>query len=691
MKSKVLDRPMFKKSMMVAGMAPAEEIDPENVGIMSGFKDMMMDLELPEDDEDENGEEREDTEKMLDRTPDSPEILMNNLRGDMRSVDARVEELADLVGYNAAADTPESVLALLQPVLAAQQAPAMPPMMPPGMPPEMPPGLPPGMGAAPPMPPGAPALPPGGIAGLGAGAPPMPPGQPPLQMAKGGIVQRFSDGSDEEGVTAPGQATYPPELVERAREEITKYLASQPLTVPSLESQVRLREPIYKQLLGTADRGVVQGQMLFDVAQAGLNLAAGVDAEGKPLRGAQSPVSRFAAAFSKVPGQIGARAAELQKDERALRLAAIQAGEKDISTIREQNTKLIESQRKLFSDILKSSNTSMFGKGDWHWNVVNRPGLLANWAAGKTSEAQDTLIDSAINRFEERARPRREQRTDPDTSLPYSVEVPGSPMPPFVQQAIDARKNLLGATGAVVAPPGGRGAAPAAGGAPAPAAAATPTAAPEARTVRPETTPSMAGQPGAALPAAPGGGPGTGATQAGALPSRSLWGTSSLITGPVSRTLGAVSGVPGLGDPFPLITQAQNLASQEVENLVEAFLKSGRAPVAEQERLRNLYSVGPKFWDDPAAYRSRLISIDEEIGREMNKASNEAYNDQLASKDRQNARQFLQAAEKFRSSLGVPVRIYTAEDPVYKTLPAGAEYLWQGTIPMRKGGAQRGR
>jgi hypothetical protein len=37
---------------------------------------------------------------MLGRTPDSPEILMNNLRGDMRSIDARRDELADLVGYS---------------------------------------------------------------------------------------------------------------------------------------------------------------------------------------------------------------------------------------------------------------------------------------------------------------------------------------------------------------------------------------------------------------------------------------------------------------------------------------------------------------------------------------------------------------------------------------------------------------
>ena len=67
-----------------------KEMDVENVGIMQGFMDRMMDDEDEGDDEDE---------AMPERRPDSPEILMNNLRGDMRSIDARRDELADLVGY----------------------------------------------------------------------------------------------------------------------------------------------------------------------------------------------------------------------------------------------------------------------------------------------------------------------------------------------------------------------------------------------------------------------------------------------------------------------------------------------------------------------------------------------------------------------------------------------------------------
>lgn len=150
MKSKILNRPMFKKAN--------KDVNPENVGIMQGFADVLDTEELDSMMEDKE-EGDMDTATMQERTPKSPEILMNNLRGDMRSIDARVEELADLVGYNAAVSTPTEVLALLQPVLAAEAqqgigslpAAGISGQPPQGMPPSLPGGAPTGM----PMPPPA--------------------------------------------------------------------------------------------------------------------------------------------------------------------------------------------------------------------------------------------------------------------------------------------------------------------------------------------------------------------------------------------------------------------------------------------------------------------------------------------------------------------------------------------------------
>ena len=61
--------------------------DIENIGIMQGFLD---DAAMEEDElEEEEYSDESQAARMLDRRPGSPEILMNNLRGDMRSVDTK--------------------------------------------------------------------------------------------------------------------------------------------------------------------------------------------------------------------------------------------------------------------------------------------------------------------------------------------------------------------------------------------------------------------------------------------------------------------------------------------------------------------------------------------------------------------------------------------------------------------------
>lgn len=158
MKSSVLSRKMF--------IQPPKKA---NGGIIS----------LVEDDEDTEDD-------FADRTPENLEIIANNLRGDVKSLDERYEELAELIGEEAAAQTPEEALVLMQKNLAAQQ-PQQPPQggMPPqgGNPPQPP------MGGMPP-PPQPPQPPMGGMP-----PPPQPP-QPPVQRAKGSPMT--GEGDEEE-------------------------------------------------------------------------------------------------------------------------------------------------------------------------------------------------------------------------------------------------------------------------------------------------------------------------------------------------------------------------------------------------------------------------------------------------------------------------------------------------------------
>jgi len=184
MKDEILKRAMFAMPLSK---------EAQGTGIMSGF-----DMDEMEDDVDGNAD-MEDMPPMA-RTPQNPEILMNTLRGDMRSVDARYMELAQMVGEEAAMETPPEVLAMLMGQMGAQQGgigalPQGQAMAPPGA--QAPGGQTPPpaqMGAqqpAPAMPQGGAPMPPGMES-----APPFPQGaEAPQGYAYGGPVESTMPGN----------------------------------------------------------------------------------------------------------------------------------------------------------------------------------------------------------------------------------------------------------------------------------------------------------------------------------------------------------------------------------------------------------------------------------------------------------------------------------------------------------------
>ena len=334
---------MAKEKMQII-----DDDEIENVGIMSGFLDDIDELmeEIEKEGQVEEGDDA-DMARILGRQPDSPEILMNNLRGDYRSIDARREELADRVGYNAAQQTPDEVLAMLQPIFAQQGIGALPMggadvgalpmdamtgMPPPGGMPPMDPAM---MGMPPPaaqpmmdMPPEMMGMAPEGIASL----PAEMPAEMPMQMARGGVVQRFQQGGDVIKSFLERQGETPVDPMSRARE----------LT------------PEYQELLGLSDTGSNRAQMLFDIAQAALGYASNVGPDGQPLRG--SGAARLAGATRALPGQLGARAAAMKDDQTRARLAALQQAQSEREATIASNTALSAEQRAILLEQMKQEN-----------------------------------------------------------------------------------------------------------------------------------------------------------------------------------------------------------------------------------------------------------------------------------------------------------------------------------------------
>lgn len=336
MKSKVLNRPMFQKAM-----------DPENVGIMHGFKDSLEDnlkkvMSMSEEDDDENEApeyENEDEEgesgRMIGRTPRSPEILMNTLRGDMRSPSARRKELADLVGEEAAMETPEEVLTLLQSKLGqgiasvpgSQNAGPAPGGAPP------PPLPPPGAGAPPSGPMGLEALgsqlqaagltpPAGGAPAPEAPAPGPGPAAPgPLNMADGGEV------SYERYYAGGGDVQKKSNL-----EDVVSRFGSP--NTEDIKKRMGEYTSLYGDILGDSkkQKDLDKALMLAQIAQRGFNFAANVSPTGTPLTG--SFASRAAGAFGDVPGILVEGTKNQRERDQKIKVAALEAARGDESESR---------------------------------------------------------------------------------------------------------------------------------------------------------------------------------------------------------------------------------------------------------------------------------------------------------------------------------------------------------------------
>lgn len=238
------------------------------------------------------------------------ESVMNAMRGDEASIEERRDELAGVVGPEDAAQTPESVLALVQPVMQmaaidqgigelAQEEMTEP------VEGAMAEGI---MSTVAPPPQEAAPMPPAGMGG-----------PPPVNFNKGGLVRR----GDNQPVQmyAPGG-------------EVTDPIAA----AGRLGELYQQKVPLYQSIIGDQSEALqkqkelTQSQMLFDIANTALAFAAPMEGERRGM----SPAERlaYAARSTQLPQMISARAGEQLKAEQAakakdqqMKLAALSAAE----------------------------------------------------------------------------------------------------------------------------------------------------------------------------------------------------------------------------------------------------------------------------------------------------------------------------------------------------------------------------
>jgi len=289
-----LDRPLFRQMGGPAQMMPDETMMAVDQAEAAGAQIGQQYLE--------------GTMQSLDQA-ESPKEVIDAIRGNEQPLEARYQELAGFVGEADARQTPETVLALVQPTIMMTEEGAM------------------GTGIAQLMQQMVGDVDMGGTdmgQGVGslmmAGASEAP---APQNFNQGGAVAHLAKGSDDSGTVPAGIAGINTIM------ETFGSLAKPP-SAETVAGYYESLLPMYQKILGDDEeaRQARRADTFFDIAQAGLNLAAGVDPRSGQSVAGQPFASQLAAAASQLPAQISAREAERRATDRALKATALETAMK---------------------------------------------------------------------------------------------------------------------------------------------------------------------------------------------------------------------------------------------------------------------------------------------------------------------------------------------------------------------------
>lgn len=349
--------------------------------------------------------------------------------------------------------------------------------------------------------------------------------------------------------------------------------------------------------------------------------------EGKITRDAQQKLQSFKIIAGRDP-----------TDEERLRLAGIQPRE-GRQTLAQKIAELEGVTGKAASpeQIAKLAGAAtpedrMFGAGITGRALEIMTESAPTFSAGLTSEAEDRRFLAAITQY---TQPKQIQ--NPDTGI---METTRPTLPVFVSEALQRRGFNL------------------------------PSDQP-AQMPAPSPAPTTQEQPSSL---------GTGQEQGGQAPrnlpttsGKTVFDLAGLITGPVPAAAEAASRTPLVGQVFraPQITQARTFMSQAQRDLVRVLQNNPRFAEGERRAIEKEVDISPSVFDDPNAFKDRMIGVDDALSNRLKNALNTAQSNRVGKEERIQAMNIANAIVNFRELLGVPPRVKTVKD---------AEELMPGTL-----------
>jgi hypothetical protein len=347
------------------------------------------------------------------------------------------------------------------------------------------------------------------------------------------------------------------------------------------------------------------------------------------------------------------------KEQRQLKLLGMQAAEKEIAGTKEQNLKLLESQRKAFGDILKAAAKSgtpqsgVFGKGVTG-GALNFMYMRADdFAKGKLDPEDERAFMTAVTEY---TQPSFVTTTNPLTQE-TSTREQRNELPEFVVTALKTRGMSV---------PTSRGAAPVGGGAPAGGRAAAPQ-------------PAVAGAPARTVPA-PGASvadlPADVAPMVQSAPQSTFFDLASTGTGFVPVLVAGVArNIPleAAGRIKPEFQQATTMLENMRNRVVNVLQENPRFAEGERKQILGELDLGPRLLANKQSFINQIIALDNVFNSIEDKTSALTQAKETGMEKRREAFKKLEEVNFIRDLLGVRQR--KIDNPEQWKAAAPGEYL----------------